>query len=407
MKMKQKKLARVFIVFTLVLSLTACTQAAVKIPTNTGASQPQNIDDILQPYLGKYDLPSISAVVITNSQIIAQGAVGERKSGDATPVTINDQYLLGSCTKAMTATIIAMLVQEGKLNWTGTMGDIFPAMKAEMLPKYRDVTILELLSHHAGLPGNGTIIGYCPTGTTIEYWQGLNEPIMQQRYEYTKDYLCQPDSVAVEALPAPGTTFLYSNVGYVIAAAAAEHVTGKSWEDLMTAMLFKPLGMTTAGFGPMASGVEVNEPWQSEYINGQILSLPPDSISLVPVLFPAGFVHLSVPDWAKFITMQLEGENGGSTLLGADNFKILHTAPFNDGYALGWFVQPYYLWTGGKILSHGGDTTTDHADVWMVVSAKSNFAVLVTTNINDPANKAEMNLENLINILRSKFVPPQ
>jgi hemerythrin superfamily protein len=94
-------------------------------------------------------------------------------------------------------------------------------------------------------------------------------------------------------------------------------------------------------------------------------------------------------------------------LLSADNFKILHTAPFNDGYALGWFVQPYYLWTGGKILSHGGDTTTDHADVWMVVSAKSNFAVLVTTNINDPANKAEMNLENLINILRSKFVPPQ
>jgi len=104
---------------------------------------------------------------------------------------------------------------------------------------------------------------------------------------------------------------------------------------------------------PNGSGVEVNEPWQSEYINGQILSLPPDSISLVPVLFPAGFVHLSVPDWAKFITMQLEGENGGSTLLGADNFKILHTAPFNDGYALGWFVQPYYLWTGGKILSHG------------------------------------------------------
>ena len=98
MKMIQKKLALVFIVFTLVLSLTACTQGVVKIPTNTGASQPQNIDDILQPYLGKYDLPSISAVVITNSQIIAQGAVGERKSGDATPVTINDQYLLGSCT---------------------------------------------------------------------------------------------------------------------------------------------------------------------------------------------------------------------------------------------------------------------------------------------------------------------
>jgi len=59
---------------------------------------------------------------------------------------------------------------------------------------------------------------------------------------------------AVDALPAPGTTFKYSNVGYSIAAAVEEKVTGKSWEDLMTNMLFKPLGMTTAGFGPMASG---------------------------------------------------------------------------------------------------------------------------------------------------------
>jgi len=81
----------------------------------------------------------------------AQGAVGERKAGDTTSVMINDQYLLGSCTKAMTATIMGMLVQQGKLNWTSTMGDMFPEMKAEMLPKYRDAHILELLSHPRGV----------------------------------------------------------------------------------------------------------------------------------------------------------------------------------------------------------------------------------------------------------------
>jgi len=409
MKMKFKICAQVFIAAALLVTMTGCRQASVNTPLPTGAAQPQSINDILQPLLSQYQLPSIAAVVIFNGQVVAQGAVGERKAGDTTPVTINDQYVLGSCTKAMTATIMGMLVQQGKLNWTSTMGDIFPEMKAEMLPKYRDVTILELLSMHAGLLSNTVNVGY-PPGTTAEYWLGLTEPILQQRYEYTKDFLCQPDSPAVEALPEPGTTYLYSNVGYVIAGAVAEKVTGKSWEDLMTNMLFKPLGMTTAGFGPMASGIDVNEPWQSIYIGGHIVSIPPDSVSqgafpFVPVLYPAGFVHLSVPDWAKFVTMHLEGENGGSTLLSADNFKILHTAPFNDGYALGWFVQPYYLWTGGKILSHGGDTATDHADVWMGVSAKNNFAVLVTTNINE-AN-AEMNLENLIGILRAKFLPNQ
>jgi len=140
-------------------------------------------------------LPSAAALVISNDQIVAQGVVGVRKSGDTTPATISDQYQLGSCTKAMTATIIAILVQQGKLSWTTTMGNI-PEMKDEMLTRYRDVTILELLSMHAGLPSNDSAAGFNPPGTTAEYWLGLTEPIMQQRYEYTKDYLCQSFSLA-------------------------------------------------------------------------------------------------------------------------------------------------------------------------------------------------------------------
>jgi CubicO group peptidase (beta-lactamase class C family) len=405
MKMKFKTYVKVFIAILLIVTLTGCGQASVNTPLPTGAAQPQSINDILQPCLSKYYLPSIAAVVISNGQVVAQGAVGERKAGDSTPVTINDQYLLGSCTKAMTATIMGMLVQQGKLKWTSTMGDIFPEMKAEMLPKYRDVTILELLSHHAGLPSNAT--PSIPPGTTKEYWQNLNEPVMQQRYEYTKDYLCQPDSPAVEALPAPGTTFMYSNVGYSIAATVEEKVTGKSWEDLLTNMLFKPLGMTTAGFGPMAEGVEVNQPWESEFVNGQILAVPPDFASnfFAPISYPAGFVHLSVLDWAKFITMQLEAEKGGSTLVTPETAKVLHTPPFDigSGYALGWFVQPDYLWTDGTILTHGGDTDLDHAEIWM--SIKDNFAVLVTTNV-DAANAQEAT-QYVIDTLIPKFLPNQ
>ena len=61
-------------------------------------------------------------------------------------------------------------------------------------------------------------------------------------------------------------------------------------------------------------------------------------------MYPAGGVHLSVPDWAKFITMQLEGKNGGSTLLTPESFKMLHTAPLNDGYE---------LWAGLKMTLYG------------------------------------------------------
>jgi CubicO group peptidase (beta-lactamase class C family) len=405
--MKFKIYAQILTALVLMVTLAGCGQAAANTPVSAGTAQAQSINDILQPLLSDYQLPSVAAVVISNGQVVAQGAVGERKAGNSTPVTINDQYQIGSCTKAMTATIIAMLVQQGKLSWTSTMGDIFPEMKAEMLPRYRDVTILELLSMHAGLPSNIVNVGY-PPGTTAEYWLGLTEPLTQQRYEYTKDFLCQPDSPAVEALPVPGTTFLYSNVDYVIAGAIAERITGKSWEDLMTNMLFKPLGITDAGFSfSMATGYEINQPWQHDYYSGQEISIPPDYtpdiVGIPPLMYPAGGVHLSIPDWAKFIAMQLEGENGGSTLLTPETFKMLHTAPFNDGYALGWGVETDPLWTNGVILTHNGSDGVDLAEVWM--SIKDNFAVLITTNIDSEA--AQMATADITDKLITKFLPNQ
>jgi hypothetical protein len=67
------------------------------------------------------------------------------------------------------------------------------------------------------------------------------------------------------------------------------------------------------------------------------------------------------------------------------------------------FVQEDYLWTDGTILTHGGDTDLDHAEVWM--SIKDNFAVLVTTNI-DAAN-AQMATQYVINTLIPKYLPNQ
>jgi CubicO group peptidase (beta-lactamase class C family) len=405
--MKRNIWARLLIIITLVLTLTGCGKSATAtlttMPTTSNVSDITSINDVLQPLLEQYQIPAIAAVVISDGNIIAQGAVGERKFGDSTPVTIDDQWLLGSCTKAFTATLIGILVEKGKLNWTTTMGEIYPELRDRMLPKYRDVTIIELLSHHAGMISNTTDAGY-PPGTTAAYWLGLTEPITQQRYEFTKDILCQPDSPAVNALPAPGTTFLYSNVGYVIAGAAAEQVTGKSWEDLVTTLIFQPLGMTTAGFGAMSTGGLVDQPWLHYISNGTIIPVPPDYPRIYgpAVDGPAGMIHISVKDWAKFVTMHLEGEKGGSSLLKPETFKILHTPPFDTGagYALGWFYQtdPF---TGGMALWHGGTNGVNYAYVWM--SPKSDFAILITTNIG--GNDANSACNNVIATLVQQFLP--
>src|SRR5260370_28874894 len=91
-----------------------------------GDNAPVNVDAILQSILGMgAERFGMVAAVLRGERIIAQGAAGGRKRGTAERITLDNQFHLGSCTKAMTATLVAMLVDEGKLNWTTTLAELF------------------------------------------------------------------------------------------------------------------------------------------------------------------------------------------------------------------------------------------------------------------------------------------
>ena len=92
---------------------------------------------------------------------------------------------------------------------------------------------------------------------------------------------------------------------------------------------------------------------------------------------PAGTVHCSLADWAKFIADQLRGFDGHGALFGPDIYSRLHTAPFGGDYAYGWLVAER-PWGGGTVYTHAGSNTMNYAVVWM--APKRDFAVLVTTN---------------------------
>src|SRR5882757_6083162 len=87
---------------------------------------PVNVDAILQSILGRgAERFGMVAAVLRGERIIAQGAAGVRRRGTAERITLEDRFHLGSCTKAMTATLVAILVEEGKLNWTTILGRTF------------------------------------------------------------------------------------------------------------------------------------------------------------------------------------------------------------------------------------------------------------------------------------------
>jgi hypothetical protein len=206
------------------------------------------ISQLLENIREKHNLPAVAAAVVVDGKIVVTSAVGFRKNGGAEKVTVDDKFHLGSVTKSMTATVAAMLVEQGKISWTTTIGEAFPELRNEIHPDYLRVTLEQLLSHRSGAPGDA------PGDLWRKAW-AANGTAAEQRLTFIKGILARKPEAK------PGTKFIYSNQGYTIAGVMLEKATGKTWEDLLRSMLFEPLGMTTAGFGAPASVGKVDQPW--------------------------------------------------------------------------------------------------------------------------------------------------
>jgi len=316
------------------------------------------VTQALKPIRQKFNVPAMAAVVVTGDSIKFVGAVGVRKRGTEVPVSLNDFWHLGSDAKAMTSTLIARLVERGQLKWDSTLAEIFPDLAPQMNPEFQKVTLLQLLSHRASLPANLDLASYS------------GDDVQSLRLRAVREYLAKKPETK------PGSTYAYSNLGYIIAGAIVEKVTGQLWETAITDEVFKPLQMNSAGFGGTGTPGQVDQPWPHTS-DGQPTAANGPDLDNAPVMGPAGRVHCSIQDWARFIQDQLRGARGEPALLKPESYQKLQTPPFGGDYALGWTVVQRG-WGGGTVLNHGGDNTMNFANVW--VAPKKNFAILVCLN---------------------------
>ncbi len=337
---------------------------------------PDNLGALLENIRQKHELPAMAAAVLFQGRVAGLGVAGTRKKGEDIPAAIDDAFHIGSCTKAMTATLVALLVEKGKLRWDLTLAEAFPELAEEMHSSYRNVTLKHLLSHRAGLAPNH------PKGKTLMDLHRLPGSARERRETYVRMMLTEPPRHE------PGTKHLYSNAGYAVAAAVAERVADTPWERLMEDILFRPLGMETAGFGAMGEPGEILQPWQHRVsASGRTVAVAPGPLSdNPPVMGPAGRVHCSVRDWAKFVQVHLQGARGKKSILKPDTFKVLHIPQFGGDYAMGWVVTER-PWGGGQVLTHSGSNTMNYAVVWL--APHKDFAVLAVANQGgDKATKA-------------------
>ncbi|GMW02165.1 MAG: hypothetical protein AMXMBFR84_33010 [Candidatus Hydrogenedentota bacterium] len=324
------------------------------------------------------NLVGLAAMVMIDGRVIASAADGQRKARSGVPIEITDQWHLGSITKSITATMIARLIESGKMQWTDTIGTYFP--EASVNEEWKSATLRHLLTHTSGAPAN------FPRGTQLQNPAPGAERVDARRETVLKLLAHKPDHT-------PGTHHAYSNAGYTIAGAMAEAAAGQPWEDLVTREVFEPLNLTSAGFGPPKSKDKpIEQPQGHNGIMGLKIGVGEDADN-TPIIGPAGTAHMSLQDLCTYATEHMRGELGEGTILNADSYQRLHT-PELDDYACGWVKDEGGARLRHTVYWHNGSNTMWYALVAFVPEKK--MVVAVTSNDGD-INSAEEAAWDIVN----------
>jgi CubicO group peptidase (beta-lactamase class C family) len=354
-----------------------CSAAPAPILPSSGDS---DLAELLESVRVKEKLPALASAIIIDGKIYAAAAVGTRKIKTNNWVTVDDKFLIASCAKAFTATLSAVLIEKGYLDWNTTLKEAYPNLN--MRSEYENIDLIQLLSHRAGLPEwIYHVSSKKVTDQFTDNWPTDRDTPVTMRSEYLKE------TVKENLADSPGESVFYSNSGYLIAGAILEKITGRSYEQLMTEEIFKPLGIHTAGFGPPVKLDPLKQPCGH---SGSSRSPHPDDFP--EYMAPTGVIHISIKDWAKFILLHLDTDTKTKVNIDSRTLATLHsppdTAKWRTGseeidygvpslnYALGWYTLNIDNKEG--LLWHPGGNLGFIAQV--IVHPDRKNAILVVTN---------------------------
>lgn len=326
----------------------------------TGASH-ERLHRLLAEFRDRSNVPAVGAAVVCRDGSLYVEVVGARRRGGSATVEIGHQWHIGSCAKAMTAALYARLVERGDTEWGVPIGEFFPDLADRMHPAWTGPTIDEVLVCRSGMNAN------LSRAEMLNAWED-SSPLTEQRTRAVVSALALP--------PRSRGAFRYSNLGYIVVGAAIDRIAGIPLEDALQMILLEPLGITSAGFGPppdiwghrpklQIGGLAIGSGSPAE--PGLARSDNPS------VMTPAGRLHITLADWAKFHHLFLDEGHG---LLEAASIEHLLAVPPGKagGMAMGW--APANL-DGVSVGMQGSNT------LWAataLIDARSERAAMVTIN---------------------------
>lgn len=207
----------------LLIGLGVVLLAGVTAPAVASAESLEAPGDRLAAFMADAEAEGFRGVVLVarDGEILLEEGYGAMGPTDERPIPPDAVFTVGSITKQFTAAAILKLQEMGDLSVEGTLGEHLPDAPAEK----RGITLHQLLSHQAGFPG----------------------AIGDDRERIGREAFVDR-ALAVDLVTEPGTEYRYTNVGFSLAAAIVEKVTGESYETFLRKHLFVPAGMVDTGY---------------------------------------------------------------------------------------------------------------------------------------------------------------
>lgn len=384
-------------------SIIGAVSALTALWLTSACAQAEELKAYLETIRVQNKLPALAAAVVKNGEIVEAAATGTRIAGQDIPVSLDDKFHIGSNTKAMTATLAGMMVDEGTLTWKSTIGEILGEKIPGMSGSLQAATLEQLLSHSSGIPSDDEEIAALYYDTDA-FDHDVSE-VRRRIVDRWKD----------NELEIPeGSPFQYSNLGYIIAGLMIEEVSGTTWEQLIRECIFQPLSMTTAGLGAQATYGLIDAPVGHQLqADGTVTPIKwGPAADAPPSLGPAGIAHMSISDYAKWAGWNAAKGTRGPQLVKPETLAEIQSVhvetpplpsappgtPGTGGYGLGWGMIKFD-WAEKRLLAHSGSNSMNLAKI--LVDQDQDLAVVVTTNF--PGRQADDALSGVLGHLYKQY----
>lgn len=303
-------------------ALMLCVVAAAQKPVPKKTIN--EFDAYVAKVMKEWEVPGLAIVVVKDGKVLLRKGYGVRELGKPGIVDTQTLFSCASTTKAMTALVLGMLVDEGKMNWDDPVNKYVPELRLYEPYVTRELRVRDLLLHNTGL-------------SSTDYFWGAADFTWQEMIQKL---------VYVKPAYSFRSGFEYQNTMYMIAGVVIERITEKKWNDVMTEKLFAPLGMTqTVPERTLSKSTNITRP--HFMVKGTIRILDYDKSSQIGA---AGGVWSNVDDMGKWVQILLDsGKYAGGRLVKASTFRELfkpQTIAPSDDYPTFSVIKPHWVTYG-------------------------------------------------------------